>query len=97
MCESTLNNEIDFDEASRAWRKNKISLGNGYFAYRCNYIHSNGKRCSTVVSAQKMKQKYLIREDWTTKKTFDSYEFCQRHLIRGRNRKNNFYNLDSLD
>jgi hypothetical protein len=89
MCESVLNNEIDFDEASRAWRKNKVSLGNGYFAYRCNYIHSNGKQCSTVVSAQKIKQKYLIRKDWITKNYEGSYEFCVKHRLRGPKQKNN--------
>ena len=25
---------IDFDEASKSWRKNKISLGNGIFKYK---------------------------------------------------------------
>ena len=25
---------IDFDESSKAWRKNKISLGNGMFKYK---------------------------------------------------------------
>lgn len=28
------NNYIDFDEASKAWRKNKISLGYGFFKYK---------------------------------------------------------------
>lgn len=28
------NNYIDFDEASKSWRKNKISLGYGFFKYR---------------------------------------------------------------
>ena len=26
--------DIDFDEASRAWRQNKRSIGNGMFAYK---------------------------------------------------------------
>ena len=28
------NNYIDFDKASKAWRKNKISLGYGLFKYK---------------------------------------------------------------
>jgi len=28
------NNYIDFDEASKLWRKNKISLGFGLFKYK---------------------------------------------------------------
>jgi hypothetical protein len=27
--------EIDFDEASAAWRKNKKHIGNGQFVYLC--------------------------------------------------------------
>lgn len=30
-----MNEPIDFEEASRAWRKNKKYLGNGTFQYRC--------------------------------------------------------------
>jgi hypothetical protein len=26
--------DIDFDESSKAWRKNKISLGEGMFKYK---------------------------------------------------------------
>ena len=36
---------IDFEQASQAWRQNKIHKGNGYFVYRCSYIHSDGKSC----------------------------------------------------
>lgn len=35
---STTRNEsvqIDFDEASLEWRKNKKSIGNGMFVYKC--------------------------------------------------------------
>ena len=35
--------EFNFDESSKAWRKNKIYIGNGFFNYRCNYIHKNKK------------------------------------------------------
>ena len=30
--------EIDFEESSLEWRKNKIALTNGTFAYRCEHI-----------------------------------------------------------
>lgn len=29
---------IDFDDASRCWRANKKSLGNGMFKYKGNYV-----------------------------------------------------------
>jgi len=28
--------DIDFDEASRAWRSNKLLVGEGHFAYKCS-------------------------------------------------------------
>jgi len=31
-----LSEKIDFDEASREWRKNKIHLGEGMFKYKRN-------------------------------------------------------------
>ena len=32
--ENTYNVDINFDEASKEWRKNKISLGGGVFQYK---------------------------------------------------------------
>ena len=43
--ESFLNVEIDFDEASRAWKMNKKSIGNGCYKYKCIKIAKNGKVC----------------------------------------------------
>jgi hypothetical protein len=72
-----------FDEASVAWRKNKISIGNGSFAYRCNYIHTNKKQCNKIVSAQVPRVKYRIREDWITPSYESSLDFCVKHRFRG--------------
>lgn len=30
------SNNIDFDNAKKEWRKNKINLGNGMFKYKVN-------------------------------------------------------------
>lgn len=38
------NVDIDFDEASKAWRENKKSIGNGSFKYIC-CADKNGKKC----------------------------------------------------
>lgn len=38
--------KIDFIEASSEWRLNKKSIGNGFFVYRCTYVHSNGRLCN---------------------------------------------------
>jgi hypothetical protein len=36
---------IDFNEASLAWRKNKINSKNGTFLYRCGILTTSGKIC----------------------------------------------------
>jgi hypothetical protein len=37
--------DIDFDEASKAWKTNKKSLGNGCYKYMCIKITKTGKQC----------------------------------------------------
>ena len=37
---------IDFDEASTAWKSNKKSSGNGCYTYVCCYISKTGKKCN---------------------------------------------------
>ena len=37
---------IDFDEASEAWRANKKSIGNGSYKYLCVKICKNNNYCS---------------------------------------------------
>ena len=36
---------INFDEASKEWRNNKISIGNGSFKYVCGYLCISGNKC----------------------------------------------------
>ena len=36
---------IDFDEASEAWRANKKSIGNGSYKYLCAKLSKNNKFC----------------------------------------------------
>ncbi len=37
--------EIDFDEASEAWRANKKPMPNGMFKYICGCITKSGSKC----------------------------------------------------
>ena len=37
---------IDFDEASREWRSNKLSMDNGHFKYICGEITKTGSKCN---------------------------------------------------
>jgi len=39
---------IDFDEASREWKANKISKGNGTYRYVCCGLTKSGKKCTKV-------------------------------------------------
>lgn len=42
---------IDFDEASKAWRENKKSIGNGSFEYVSeNNYKKNSKKCNKNVT-----------------------------------------------
>lgn len=44
---------IDFDEASRAWRQNKKSIGQGSFKYVCGEWTKNGTPCQRPVGHRK--------------------------------------------
>jgi hypothetical protein len=37
---------IDFDEASKAWKANKKSIGNGSYKYMCCGITKTGNKCN---------------------------------------------------
>lgn len=78
-----MNNIIDFDEASAAWRANKKPIGGGWFAYKCEYIHSNGKQCNKTVEAAKKPQTYKLRENFictSISRAPDNY--CWQHRNR---------------
>ena len=36
---------IDFDNASKMWRANKTSIGNGSFKYVCGALRKDGGKC----------------------------------------------------
>jgi hypothetical protein len=37
--------DIDFDDASKCWKLNKKSIGNGCYKYICTKIIKTGKQC----------------------------------------------------
>jgi hypothetical protein len=41
----TYSIDIDFDEASKEWKKNKIKLDNGCYKYICGKTTKTGKKC----------------------------------------------------
>ena len=42
---SLYNINIDFDDSSKAWRENKLSIGNGNFRYLCKKRGRNNNLC----------------------------------------------------
>ena len=48
-----------FDEASEAWRQNKVRCGH-IFLYKCKYIHSNQKQCKSAATHQNLCKKHYI-------------------------------------
>jgi hypothetical protein len=71
--------DIDFDDASIQWRKNKKYIGNGYFTYTCNYIHSNGKQCRKTVYSQLIENKYLNTFCEYNKNHPNAQLYCKKH------------------
>ena len=82
-----LDNHIDFDEASKAWRKNKKQLKNGCFEYICNFVHSNGKQCRKSIVTSKNKN--LLIYGFGGCILYDKYSnhpnkdyYCSKHINR---------------
>lgn len=79
--------KIDFDEASKEWRKNKKSIGNGYFCYTCNYIKSNNNKCNKIIVSNIINNKYICDFGGTLNDDKIKYHpnkdiRCKRHLNR---------------
>ena len=45
LLEGILEVNIDFDEASNAWKQNKKYMGNGTYKYICPQIKKDGTNC----------------------------------------------------
>ena len=82
---------IDFDDASRCWRENKIQIKNGMFeyAYRCSYVHSTGKHCRKRVYQCIVKNRLSdmhanFEYDVNIKYKYhpNRHIFCKKHLNR---------------
>lgn len=77
--------ELDFDEASRAWRANKKRMGQ-MFVYICTYIHSNGKRCRRTIENCVPANPYQVMSAWQCETAESDDEksnvFCKQHKRR---------------
>jgi hypothetical protein len=59
--------EIDFEEASRAWKTNKVAKGNGTYGYKCEKLLRNGTPCSHIALPSLMGS------------LLGGSDFCKRH------------------
>lgn len=75
-----MNNNIDFDEASKEWRKNKIYLGKGYFKYKCSH-----KDCNNLLYLYTVQHKHFnlfaSEFDLKNKDNNKKYIYCEDHLF----------------
>lgn len=53
--------DINFDKASKEWRKNKIKKSNGCFAYKCVFINSEKQKSRNSKYSSPIKNKYNLR------------------------------------
>lgn len=78
---------MDFIEASKEWRKNKIYQNSGQFAYRCSFIKSTGECCKCIRYNDIKMNPYLstFSEYECARKYINGDIYCKRHLRRPRN------------
>jgi len=70
---------INFDDASREWRKNKIVLGKGYFQYKCA-IDNCSECIYSYVTENKYFNKFATEFDKKNKNHKNKYIYCENHL-----------------
>lgn len=59
---------IDFDEASRAWRENKVSIGNGEFRYKCSKCDKPCVSNLDVCKTHKKRTLIVVESNYNTRK-----------------------------
>ncbi len=70
--------DIDFEEASNEWRKNKINMGNGYFKYKCKLCNNELYK---YVFENKLFDNFATDFDRMNKNNPDIYLFCEDHIL----------------
>jgi hypothetical protein len=70
---------IDFDEASREWRKNKIYNGKGHFQYKCCKPECS-KPIYLHTTQHKLFSQFAIEFDLINQHNPKQYTCCEDHL-----------------
>ena len=73
-----------FEDASKAWRNNKIKKLNGNFKYKCCYINKNKKRCIRKLYRDECFDSKLNRPNKDI--------FCKFHINKKYNEKIHLWN-----
>ncbi len=80
------DNYINFDEASKEWRKNKKQKDKGKFEYICNYFKTNGKQCRNTIISSLIKNDYICGFGDNKLNKYKNHPnknyFCKRHIQR---------------
>lgn len=98
---------MDFEEASREWRKNKRRKGSRYIYKKktrwwvgCQWVRSSGKECGKKTEREAGQAKTVIQTyyGWTEVSRPKSDIFCKQHRQRGEAKRRylDFMNLLSL-
>ncbi len=70
---------IDFEEASKEWRKNKINTGKGYFQYKCCKLECNHP-LYLYTTQHKLFSMFANDFDWLNQNNPKQYTYCEYHL-----------------
>ena len=71
--------DIDFDDSSKYWRKNKISMGRGYFKYKCSILDCN-EPLYCYTTQHKLFLQFATTFDLTNKDNPKQFKYCETHL-----------------
>ena len=69
---------IDFDEASKEWRHNKKSIGNGSYKYICTQTVKNKKK-KIESTTEKKEEDNEEKEYICGKKCYKTSQYCYHH------------------
>ena len=75
------DNNINFDESSREWRKNKINLGKGCFHYKCE-INECKNELYCYTTQHKQFSLFATDFDLLHKNHINKTKYCEEHLLR---------------
>ena len=74
--------QIDFEEATREWRKNKIYIKNGIFHYKCAKMKCNNS-IYLYTTEHKYFKRFASKFDLLNRNNPKKYYLCEDHLLCG--------------